>query len=130
MNKRILIIGGPRTGKTTLAEKLHEETGAPIRHMDDLIATHDWSGVSEAASRWFNDPGPWIIEGASGARALRKWLAANPAGKPCDILYLLTEPRVDLIKGQAAMAKGCETVWNEIAEDIFARGVELKTEIS
>src|SRR5882672_2855933 len=52
---RICITGGPRTGKTTLATDLWEEDDLPhgiVRHTDDLIGLHDWSGASQVASEW------------------------------------------------------------------------------
>ena len=39
---RVCIVGGPRTGKTTLASTMLE----PL-HTDDLIGTLDWSEASE-----------------------------------------------------------------------------------
>jgi hypothetical protein len=102
---------------------------AHTRHTDDLIGVLDWSGCSHRiAFDWFAQPGPWIIEGVAVGRALRKWLAANPEGKPCDEVILLWSPRVTLTPKQAVMAKGCTKVWLEIAGRIKARGVKISTE--
>ncbi len=119
---RIVIAGVPRTGKTTLSTRLGVDT---VRHLDDLIATHAWSEASEAASRYFDEPGPWVVEGVQSARALRKWLARNHDGKPCDVVYLMMSPRMALTRGQATMAKGVATVWDEIAGEPSARGVAV-----
>lgn len=146
---RICIAGGPRTGKTTLAGKIAAdivtmecdscgwpaaEHGcatpilgrviAPVRHTDDLIHL-GWSEASAAAALWFDEPGPWIVEGVAVPRALRKWLASHPAGKPCDVVYWLEDPHEELTPGQAAMTKGCATVWEEVADELHARGVEI-----
>jgi energy-coupling factor transporter ATP-binding protein EcfA2 len=116
---RICIIGGPRTGKTTLAGTMEN-----VLHTDDLIDKFDWSGVSEfVATDWLARPGPWVIEGVAVVRALRKWLAANADGAPCEKIIVLTEPRVELSKHQAAMAKGHEKVWREVRPLLLARGV-------
>lgn len=120
--KRILILGGPRTGKTTLANKLGAERGIPVRGMDDLIGAFDWSAASAEAARWMDDPGPWIIEGVQGARALRKWLAAHPEGQPADLIIHCQKPHVPLTAGQIAMGKGCLTVWGEVAAEVVRRG--------
>ena len=125
---RIVICGGPRTGKTTLASAVAKEmwlvTPEPdigerpdpaVRHSDDLIGTLDWSAASAKVATWLDGPGPWIIEGVALARALRKWREAHPGEPPpVDRVIRLTTPHVELSKGQAVMAKGEATVWAEI----------------
>ncbi len=127
MTARIVIAGGPRTGKTTLAAAYDMPLvdPVPVRHTDDLIHLW-WSEASAAAALWFDAPGPWIVEGVAAVRALRKWLAAHPEGKPCDVVYWLAEPVVPVTPGQAAMARGCATVWNEIRDALQSRGVEIR----
>ena len=107
---RILVAGGPRTGKTTLAKTLARGVSSDelpiVRHTDDLIGVAEWSEQSEHVSNWFDAPGPWIIEGCTVARALRKWLKRNKrqAQRPCDRLIYLTSPFHTLNAGQARMA--------------------------
>jgi hypothetical protein len=122
---RLCIAGGPRSGKTTLAILRGADLKVVPRHTDTLIGQFDWSGASLEVSRWLDEPGPWIVEGVAVARALRKWMAAHPEGKPCDVAQLLVRPFGELSKGQAAMAKGCATVWSGIAGELARRGVEL-----
>lgn len=130
---RICITGGPRTGKTTLSESLGDRDGHNrLRHTDDLIEQTQhlgkdaWSEASRLASGWLNEPGPWIIEGVAVSRALRKWRDAHPdEPPPVDRIIRLTEPHVALSKGQAAMAKGEETVWQEIAGWLLGEGVAM-----
>lgn len=124
---RVIFAGGPRTGKTTRADALAAELGLTARHTDDLIRQFDWSGVSAEVALWFEEPGPWIIEGVAAARALRKWLAAHPEGKPADVIFICEEPLEALNTRQLGMAKGCDTVWNEIAGELIARGVSIDT---
>ena len=85
--ERVVIAGGPNTGKTTLADKI----GRPnTQHTDDLIGTYDWSGVSaHVAESWMAQPGPWVIEGVATVRALRKRMELSPE-RPCDVLIWLT----------------------------------------
>ena len=158
---RTVIAGGPKTGKSTLADALDirpdpngcELCGSPerggrystleegpgdplecplcdsipyVRHTDHLIHL-GWSEASAAAALWFDTPGPWVVEGVAAPRALRKWLAAHPEGKPCDVLIVLTEPHEPLTPGQAAMAKGCETVLREVRGELERRGVEIRS---
>lgn len=114
---RICITGGPKTGKTTMANRMSLGATPDVRHTDDLIASHDWSAASLEASKWFDEPGPWIIEGVAVSRALRKWRDAHPGEPPpVDRVIRLTKPHVELLKGQATMAKGEATVWAEIED--------------
>lgn len=119
---RICITGGPRTGKTTLASKLQCDdlvaglTGARIWHTDEMIDL-GWSEASRfIAEHWFDEPGPWIIEGVAVSRALRKWRDAHPGEPPpCDQIIYLDEPYETLTHGQRTMAKGVRTVHDELA---------------
>ena len=120
---RVVIGGGPRTGKTTLAAKCYPPE--LVHHTDDLINL-GWSEASAAAAEWMAEPGPWVIEGVAAVRALRKALDASPEA-PCDQLYWLTEPHEALAKGQASMAKGCDTVLAGIRDELIRRGVQIIT---
>lgn len=129
--RRIVIIGGPKTGKTTLSlaalvlgQGLKPEQ---VRHTD-ATKDLDWSKASEAVVPWFDEPGPWVIEGVAAVRALRKWLAEHKEGKPCDEVRVLTKPFAELIKGQAAMTKGIATILKEIEPELVKRGVEIERE--
>jgi hypothetical protein len=136
---RLVIAGGPRTGKTTLAFAIYNGARCPTEdftmdgvehrglrkfHTDDLIDL-GWSEASEAASRWLDEPGPWIVEGVAAVRALRKWLDRNPTGKPCDAVLYLEQPLVALTDGQARMRLGCRTVWEQIVGELDRRGVSV-----
>jgi hypothetical protein len=132
MTDRILIIGGPRTGKTTLADALAQAMGAPVSHADD-VKRATWSDVSEALSGWLGRalPGPWLCEGVALPRALRKWLRAHSApATPADVIYWLSKPVVQRTPGQETMAKGVETVWREVEPELIRRGVEVRNVVS
>ena len=115
---RLAIVGWPRAGKTTLALARARELSCVARHTDDLIGRLDWSAASEEVARWFDEPGPWLIEGVAVPRALRKWRLAHPGeSPPVDTLIYLPRGRFcDLSPGQAAMGKGCDTVLAELAD--------------
>lgn len=128
---RLAIAGGPRSGKTTLAGRVHEgglaaETplaliGAPVHHTDDLIDL-GWSEASEKATEWFGPGESHIVEGVAVPRGLRKWLKANDRGKPVDMVIWIDGAHEELSDGQERMAKGCLTVFEEIVPELLRRG--------
>lgn len=127
MNRRIVVVGGPRTGKTTYAHRLAAERSFPdgaLRHTDELVGVLEWSEASDEVARWLDEPGPWLIEGVAAVRALRKWLDAHPRteeGLPFDELHFGTIAKTDLSPGQRAMTKGHATIWAEIAPRVEVR---------
>lgn len=126
MTIRTVVIGAPRAGKTTYAIARGVRERVHVYHTDDLIGTLSWSDLSDhVATEWFAEPGPWIIEGVAAVRALRKWLAANPDGAPCDEVVVLEQPYIELTGRQAGMAKACATIWAEIEPEMRARRVNV-----
>lgn len=126
MKQKLIIIGGPSTGKTTMANALAEAKGIACFHSDDLIGRYDWSEASQfICDQWLTLPGPWVMEGVAVVRGLRKWLRANPTGVPCTGIIWLDQPHEELNNRQKGMAKGCLSIWNEIKDEVIRRGVEL-----
>lgn len=124
---RVVIGGGPRTGKTTLAYRMATALRLDvlaIQHTDDLVGVLPWHEASDEVSRWMCEPGPWVLEGTAAVRGLRKALDASP-DRPCDSLVWLTDPFTVLSKGQAVMAKGCATILAGIEAELRRRGVEI-----
>jgi adenylate kinase family enzyme len=140
---RLLIAGVPRAGKTTLANRLEASRlrvdAVPwtshgimfhgcVLHTDEFIGRMTWSDTSRTVAEIFDEiaaHGPWTIEGVAVVRGLRKWLATHHSGTPCDEILWLGTPRVPLTSGQAAMAKACETVWDEVRPELERRGVRI-----
>jgi adenylate kinase family enzyme len=124
---RILVIGGPKVGKTTLADKLGAHHGVPVRHTDDLIGSHDWSAASDEVCRWMGEPGDWIIEGVAVVRAVRKFFDRHHRSEaPCEQVYFSQTPRVPLIlPGHVSMTKGVLTVWSQVNRELVQRGVKV-----
>jgi hypothetical protein len=121
---RVIIAGGPRSGKSTLAQNISRSGRIRVRGTDELIGL-DWSDSSLVASSWFEYPGPWICEGVVTPRALRKWLAREPTGAPADLIVWANEAVSPRVAGQEAMAKGCATVWREILPELERREVRI-----
>lgn len=124
---RLVIAGGPGAGKSTLAGALGTALGLRVRPTDELVGQYAWSGVSDVASRWMDEAGGWVIEGAAAPRALRKWLARNPSPVAAQSLAVLWMPRAvkSRTDAQSNMARGVETVWREILPDLRRRGVKV-----
>ncbi len=122
---RVIVAGGPRTGKTILSARASERHQMPLRHSDALVGNRQWSDASSDVSKWFDDSGPWIVEGVAASRALRKWLADNPGKKLDAAVIHLQRPMMVRSAGQVAMAKGEAKVWREIKPELEARGVQI-----
>lgn len=138
MFDRIVIVSGPRAGKSWLAREIHRETGAPVFCGDPRSMVKDVEpgvtylpeglGMGSDSSQWIVDnwltmPGPWILEGHVMARVLRKWMSVvdestvDPSAPfPCDKVIVFKNQRhdCDLKRGQVAMHKSVMTVWSEI----------------
>jgi len=120
---RVVIVGGPKTGKTTMAVGLC----APVTiHTDHDMAAGDFSAQSAAVAQQLDRQTPYVMEGVTAVRALRKWMQAHPEGKPCDTVVRLTRPHTALTPGQASLAKGCDTVFREIEPELRRRGVVIE----
>lgn len=122
---RILIAGRPHTGKTTLALKLGGQLKIPVLHTDGINRTFTWSAQSVEVAAWFNRPGPWIIEGMTVVRAIRKFMSFAQ-DKPSDVVYWGSVPYGFLDPAQRKFGEGASTVWEEIRDKLLARGVEIR----
>lgn len=114
---RLLIIGYPKCGKTTKAREAWESTavsGQPtvdLHSTDSMIKDYEWSAFSDKVCDMLKHPDPWIIEGCSAVRGLRKYL--REGNVPDFTIQWLDVPYVELTPKQAIYGKGCRTVWNE-----------------
>ncbi len=123
--RRIVFAGGPRAGKSTLAVRASERYGIPTKFADSLVGRMEWSEMSQEVSTWFDAPGDWIVEGVSTPRALRKWLDRNP-GVPFPVTIVYTGRAIQVRTAmQESMAKGVQTVFEEIRGELVARGARI-----
>jgi hypothetical protein len=137
---RTVIVGGSRTGKSTLAREMRRRgvptfCGDPIEFVKEpeadvtylpsgLAYSGDDGGAAWIAEHWFTMPGPFCIEGHVTARALKRWLNAPeqygsaPDHFPCDriVVFLQQRPELELLKGQISQHKGVMTTWRSIAD--------------
>jgi hypothetical protein len=122
--ERIVLIGGPRVGKSTKAAELALDTGHLVWCSDEYRDV-EWSKASALAMERLETPGPWILEGCAMVRALRKWLKAHPEGRPCDLLLARFEPREKVSFAQQTMGKGVKHILIEIRRELALRGVRF-----
>ena len=120
---RVLIIGGPRSGKSVLASRMglkHYCTDPislvkePMKNVTYLPEGLEWGKDSEyVVKNWFTQDN-CVIEGVGVARALRKFTG----DKPCDRIIILKDkhPFTDRTDGQEVMAKAVLTIWGEVAD--------------
>lgn len=111
-NQRILITGYPVSGKSTFAGVLANVTGHIVKPTDSLIEL-EWSAQSARVASWFEHDGPWIIEGTTIPRAIRKWRTL-PGYKqkrpPFDTLVVMRRSMVGMLPGQIRMSKQIDDI--------------------
>lgn len=125
---RTVIVGGPRAGKTTLAVRASERFKRQVRHADDLMNELEFEAAGDAVAGWLDEEGDAIIEGVAAACGLRAWLDAKPGKALGWSVVMLALPKVPLSKGQASMAAGVQTVWDEILPELRARNTTITIE--
>ena len=84
--KRVAVIGCPGSGKSTFARKLHEKTGLPLIHLDNIWwkpdRTHITREAFDAALREILAKPAWIVDG-NYSRTVETRIAA------CDTVIFL-----------------------------------------
>jgi hypothetical protein len=119
---RAVLVGGPRSGKTSVAVRASERYAREAMHPDNLIDRLEWSALSSEVATWLDKPGEWVMEGVATVRAVRKWLAANPGDTPPPFtLVWMGEALQRRSVGQSSMSKGIATIWNEILPELTRR---------
>jgi hypothetical protein len=121
----VVIVGGPKSGKSTIASVAAERFKIRARYGDNLIGQMGWSAMSDTVAEWFDAPGKWIVEGVVTVRAIRKWLSFHPDETPPFTIIVLSGSIQKRSPGQSAMAAGVTTIWNEIQPELEARGATV-----
>lgn len=114
---RLLITGGPRTGKSTLAQQLALEMSTPHCSTDELLDDTglSWHATITQVVKWMEQPEPWLIEGVKIPHAMACWAELHPKTPPADRVIFLTKPLVLLTGKQLAMMKGIYSVWRGVS---------------
>ncbi len=129
---RIIVVGGPCCGKTTLSNSFKR----PVFHTDDLILDNPFTS-GRAIADWIDRPAPWVIEGVTATLALRFWLKAHSeidaAGhpvvdmQPCDCVLQLWQPLIRLTQEQQSMLDMLKAQWLGIQSELHRRSVTIRT---
>lgn len=79
--KRIMIVGCPGSGKSTMARWVGEQTGLPVQHMDHIHWMPDWIERPRADRlemiRLVEESDRWIIEGGISERYAERLARAD-----------------------------------------------------
>ena len=115
--KKIIVIGCPGSGKSTFSKALHQKTGIPLFHLDNIYWNSDKTTVEksvflERLSKIMQKD-EWIIDGNYGATLERRLQA-------CDTVFFLDYP-LDVCLDGLKQRKGkvrTDMPWVETEEDL------------
>ena len=116
----ILIVGGPKHGKTTLATSLDT----------DFVST-DGLDMSQRFEEKLETVIGWVaarrnVEGVMLVHALRRILRAKKVDLKGTVIYYLHHPKEEQTKKQAALSKAVDTIMEEIRGGLRLAGATIK----
>lgn len=127
---RIVIVGGPLAGKSTLARQLRAhgyttrcgDRRSTVRQPEPDVTylpdDTDWNDASRyVAEHWLTQPGRWVAEGHVMARALRRQLRTRGAVTVDRVVVLLCA-RDYITHAQQPLATAVTRTWEEIAPQL------------
>ena len=137
---RIVVIGAPRTGKSTYATKLARKLGVHLTSTgkrtdapeglvstDNYIKRGSFSEVPGLIIKDLRQRKDFVLEGTQAARVLRRWFRDEPDKPEIDkVIFVGNRPWVTHNKGQAAMGKAVRTVFREVEPMLRAAGVPIE----
>lgn len=124
---RIVICGGPRTGKSTLFRSLALDFAIACG-TDDWM-DRPWDAVPDAIVDTLEKHDSWLLEGVMAPRVLRRWIRDRQTFPGVDVCYYLTKPMVPQTKAQASMSKGIHKVWLEVLPTLVVEGTTIVREV-
>ena len=136
---RIVVIGGPRTGKTTYATKLARQLGVHLASTgkrteaegglvstDNYIGRGTWGEVPDHIIKDLRQRESFVLEGTQAARVLRRWLTQNPDEPRIDKVLVFNRAWVPRNPHQESMAKGVKTVFRDLEPLLKMAGVTVE----
>jgi hypothetical protein len=133
--QRVIVAGGPETGKSTFSEfaasklQLQLKAGDDVRaelEQEGVLAKDLWSAASRRVADWVDDPGKWLLEGVVTPRALDHWMTANPdAAIPATVVWFRDPVKQVTDPYHLTMVKGTQTIWSRVAPRLIQRGARI-----
>ncbi len=122
---KIVIIGVPRSGKTTYAHEHYKKED--VISTDNLLDCEElkWEDRSRRVVEWMAGRSSFCIEGCDAVRGLRKFLVTYPGKIPCDEVIWFGTAQEELSKGQAGFGKGCKKIFDTILLELNGLGVGI-----
>ena len=136
---RVAIVGGPKTGKTTLASEIlrirrddpearpHESVLRTDDALDDHPELGRFESAATTAASLLSTSGTLLVEGTATAVALRRWMDDNE-GRPVDLVVWLRREKRPTTAGQRNMRKGVDSVVGRLIPRLEERGVTILTD--
>ena len=124
---RHIIIGVPRSGKSTLSRETAGNQCMILIHTDSFIDEYPWEQRAVYIAGLFLMEPSWVIEGCDAVRGVRKFLQFHPERKPADKVVWLDSPREELTGPQAGFAKGLRKIFfSDIQPQLERLGVAVE----
>lgn len=136
---RVVVLGGPRTGKTTYATKLAKQLGAHLASTgkrteapEGLVSTDNWmhkstwADLPDAVIKDLKGRDSFVLEGTQAARVLRRWLVREPESVKVDKVLVFGQPWVARTPGQESMAKAVRTIFRDLQPLLQKAGIEFE----
>jgi hypothetical protein len=136
---RIVVIGGPRTGKTTYATKLARQlgvhlasTGKRTEHEGGLVSTDNYldrGTYDDLPDRVIADlrkRDSFVLEGTQAARVVRRWLKQSPDEPRLDKALVFNRPWVKRNPRQESTAKGVRTTLRDLLPMLERAGIQVE----
>lgn len=136
---RIVVVGGPRTGKTTYATKLAKQLGVHLASTgkrteaesglvstDNYMKKANWAETPNLIIKDLRGKKSFVLEGTQAARVLRRWYKQDPDEPKIDKVLVFGKAWVNRNPGQVSMAKGVQTVLADLAPILARAGVEME----
>ena len=110
---KILIIGLPQAGKTTLFEKFREHTYGKIFLLQtDDFKEEPWIQQLTSIMDKLRDQKKWLVEGVQGYRLLRKYIQKQDYKLKPDLIIIVFSSE-ETLKKHKGMVKTLTKIWND-----------------